>query len=197
MYDAFLRELEAIKTAALSASTILPKAMGGRVPTIARMPGQLSQHTKLTMLAGKSPMPASGKMLAVGNDLHYGENSIPQAVQSGPAALADTVPPPRRLKVAQPNVSMLRRIGENLVRHEDAHEIAGLGTLAIPSLDYAQARLRSAAAGDKSPDAVKKRRIMGSDAAEAAEVGGLGYLAAPLVAKTIMRRKGIPLPGAH
>lgn len=101
------------------------------------------------------------------------------------------------VKQGTANPSMLRRVGEHLVRHEDPHEIAGLGTLAVPGIDYAQARARALASGDTSPDATKKRRLLGPDASEAVELGGLGYLASPVAAKMIMKRRGIPLPGGH
>lgn len=62
------------------------------------------------------------------------------------------------------------------------NEIAGLGVLAVPSLDTLQAKARARFAGDRSEHAVEKRQLMGEGGHAALEVGGLGLLAAPAMA---------------
>jgi len=79
---------------------------------------------------------------------------------------------------------MLRSAGTNLVKHEDAHEIAGLASLALPSIDNIQARLRG---GDEEND----KHILPEYAHDAMEIGGLGYLAAPLIAKKGLGRAAV------
>lgn len=73
-------------------------------------------------------------------------------------------------------------VGEHLAKHDNAYDIAGLGVLAAPSVDKLQAHARARIAGDKSPDAVKKREHIGPVGDALAEVGGLGVLAAPVAA---------------
>lgn len=63
------------------------------------------------------------------------------------------------------------------------NEIAGLGVLAVPGLDTLQASVRARLAGDKGHDAVEKRHLLGEGAHAALDVGGLGMLAAPAIAK--------------
>ena len=59
-------------------------------------------------------------------------------------------------------------------------EIAGLGMLAVPSVDDMQAHVR--AIGDKSPDAVKKRTFLPKIVKPISELAGLGTLAVPAAA---------------
>ena len=61
-------------------------------------------------------------------------------------------------------------------------ELAGLATLAAPSIDDAQAHVRAGLAGDKSRDAVHKRTLLPSAAKPISEIGGLGVLALPSAA---------------
>ncbi len=65
----------------------------------------------------------------------------------------------------------------------DAAELAGLGVLAIPSLDHLQATARARLAKDQSHEGVEKRRFLGDTAGHLMEVGGLGILAAPYITK--------------
>lgn len=60
-----------------------------------------------------------------------------------------------------------------------ASELAGLGVLAVPSVDELQAHVRARVSGDKSKDAVEKRELLPSAAKPLMEIGGLGTLAAP------------------
>lgn len=64
----------------------------------------------------------------------------------------------------------------HLHKYEDAHEVAGLAALAAPSVDNLQAKARGST---KEND----KHLMSSGTHDAMEVGGLGYLAAPLIAK--------------
>jgi len=66
---------------------------------------------------------------------------------------------------------------------EHATELAGLGVLAVPGVDTLQAKMRS---GD-DPEHWKKKLLLGEDAHAAADVGGLGILAAPEVSKLLRR----------
>lgn len=63
------------------------------------------------------------------------------------------------------------------------NEVAGLGVLAVPGLDTLQASARARLAGDKGPEAVEKRHLLGQGAHAALDVGGLGLLAGPAAAK--------------
>jgi len=85
---------------------------------------------------------------------------------------------------------MLRSAGKNLVKHEDTHEIAGLGMLALPSLDNVQARFRG---GDENND----KHLLPGVAHDAMEIGGLTYLAAPMIAKKGLGPKAVRALGAH
>jgi hypothetical protein len=73
----------------------------------------------------------------------------------------------------------------------DAAELAGLGILALPSLDNLQARARAHFAKDKAPHAVERRQFLGEPAHDIMEVGGLGVLAAPY-AKKMLLKHGMP-----
>lgn len=72
---------------------------------------------------------------------------------------------------------------EHLHSNEGLHEIGGLGVLAIPGLDTIQAHLRARAEGDTSPEAIEKKQLLGEGTHSALDVGGLGYLMAPVAAK--------------
>ena len=63
------------------------------------------------------------------------------------------------------------------------NEVAGLGVLALPGLDTLQAKARARLAGDRSEHGAEKRQLMGEGAHAALDVGGLGMLAAPALAK--------------
>jgi len=66
---------------------------------------------------------------------------------------------------------------------EHLNEIGGLGVLAVPSIDKMQALARARIAGDRSEHAVEKRQLMGEGGHAALEVGGLGMLAGPALAR--------------
>jgi hypothetical protein len=61
-------------------------------------------------------------------------------------------------------------------------ELAGLGMLAAPSVDEAQAHARAAVAGDYNKAGVEKRTILPHIAKPLTEVAGLGVLAGPSIA---------------
>jgi hypothetical protein len=61
-------------------------------------------------------------------------------------------------------------------------EIAGLGVLAAPSLDEAQAHARAAVAGDYNKAGVEKRTLLPHVAKPATELAGLGMLMGPSIA---------------
>ena len=58
-------------------------------------------------------------------------------------------------------------------------ELAGLGVLAAPSIDEAQAHVRAGLARDYSAEGVKKRTVLPHAAKPISEIAGLGILAAP------------------
>jgi hypothetical protein len=68
-------------------------------------------------------------------------------------------------------------------RGEDWTELAGLGTLAVPSLDSAQAHARAGLAGDYNEKGVEKRTLLPHAAKPISEVAGLGTLAIPAAYK--------------
>lgn len=78
----------------------------------------------------------------------------------------------------------LRRFGNQLHKHEDAIELAGLGALAVPGLDTMQAHVR--AGPGASEHQIAKKRLLGEKTHAGADVGGLGVLAAPIVAKKLL-----------
>jgi hypothetical protein len=61
-------------------------------------------------------------------------------------------------------------------------ELAGLGMLAAPSIDEAQAHARAAVAGDYGKAGVEKRTLLPHAAKPLTEVAGLGVLAGPSIA---------------
>ncbi len=87
----------------------------------------------------------------------------------------------------------LARVGGALANpnvREHGTELAGLGILAAPGLDTLQAHARARLAGDKGPGAVEKRQFMGEAGHAAADVGGLGVLMGPEIAK-LMKHGGV------
>lgn len=70
-------------------------------------------------------------------------------------------------------------------------ELAGLGILAVPSMDHLQAWGRARLAGDKTEEGTEKRRFIGDAAGHAMEVGGLGILAAPEVKALLAKGQNI------
>jgi hypothetical protein len=79
-------------------------------------------------------------------------------------------------------------MAKNLMTAPNEHfghlnEVAGLGVLAVPGLDTLQSKLRARLAGDKSEHGAEKRQLLGEGAHAALDVGGLGMLAAPALAK--------------
>lgn len=75
---------------------------------------------------------------------------------------------------------LLGRLASSTGTHKA--ELAGLGVLAVPALDEAQAHARAGLAGDYNKAGVKKRTLLPHAAHSAAELGGLGILAAPSAA---------------
>ena len=73
----------------------------------------------------------------------------------------------------------LRRLGQDSAMHKT--ELAGLGILAVPSVDEAQAHVRAAIAGKKGPEEVEKRTFLPAAAKPISELAGLGTLAAPSI----------------
>jgi hypothetical protein len=61
-------------------------------------------------------------------------------------------------------------------------ELAGLGMLAAPSVDEAQAHARAALAGDYGKQGVEKRTLLPHVAKPLTEIAGLGVLAGPSIA---------------
>ena len=61
-------------------------------------------------------------------------------------------------------------------------ELGGLGILAAPSLDDAQAHVRAGLAGDYNAEGVKKRTVLPHAAKPISELAGLGVLAVPSAA---------------
>lgn len=66
---------------------------------------------------------------------------------------------------------------------EDATELAGLGILAAPSIDEAQAHARAALAHEYNKPGVKKRELLPHATKPITEVTGLGVLAVPSALK--------------
>lgn len=83
--------------------------------------------------------------------------------------------------------SGLRRFGEGLHKHEDAIELAGLGALAVPGLDTMQAHVRAGAGA--SEHQVAQKRLLSENTHAGADVGGLGVLAAPIIAGKLLGKK--------
>lgn len=81
--------------------------------------------------------------------------------------------------------SVGQTVGQNLVKHEDMHDVIGLGTLAAPIGDNIQARFRANLAGDKSEHGVEKRQFLSEPAHDVIEAGGLAHLAATPIAKML------------
>ena len=87
----------------------------------------------------------------------------------------------------------ISRVGSALTNpnvREHGTELAGLGILAAPGLDTLQAHARARLAGDRGPGAVEKRQFMGEAGHAAADVGGLGVLMGPEIAK-LMKHSGV------
>jgi hypothetical protein len=76
------------------------------------------------------------------------------------------------------------KVLQKLHAAEDPIELAGLGALAIPSIDEIQARVRG---GDK----YKGKLLLPESTHAPAEVAGLGILAAPTLAKQRLRALGL------
>jgi hypothetical protein len=72
---------------------------------------------------------------------------------------------------------LLGRLASEAGSHQ--MDLAGLGILAAPSIDEAQAHIRAGLAGDKTPGAVERRTVLPSAAKPAVELGGLATLAVP------------------
>jgi hypothetical protein len=68
-------------------------------------------------------------------------------------------------------------------RGEDWTELAGLGTLAVPSIDAAQAHIRAGLARDYNAEGVEKRTLLPHAVKPATEIAGLGTLAIPAAVK--------------
>lgn len=72
-------------------------------------------------------------------------------------------------------------LGKTLASEAGTHkaELAGLGILAAPSLDEAQAHARAAISGDYNKGGVEKRTVLPHAAKSVSELAGLGVLAGP------------------
>lgn len=81
----------------------------------------------------------------------------------------------------------LKDIMTSLAEGAGAHkaELTGLGMLAVPSLDDAQAHARAAVAGDYNKAGVEKRTLLPHAAKPISEIAGLGVLAGPSLAHLI------------
>lgn len=104
------------------------------------------------------------------------EQKYPSLLKAGGALqLAGTKLPP---------AGLLQRLGKGLASGggEHAAELAGLGILAVPSLDEMQAHIRAGVAGDYNKDGVKARAVLPHVAHPLMETAGLGVLAAPSIA---------------
>lgn len=69
-------------------------------------------------------------------------------------------------------------------------ELAGLGILAVPSVDELQAHTRAGVAGDYNKEGVKKREFLPALAHPAAEALGLGTLMAPEASHLLGKLRG-------
>lgn len=76
--------------------------------------------------------------------------------------------------------SVLKQLGGEAAGHKA--ELAGLGVLAVPSIDEAQAHARAALSGDYNKNGVEKRTILPRAMKPASEIAGLGILAGPSAA---------------
>ncbi len=96
------------------------------------------------------------------------------------------------IKTAGGFANTMRNIGSRLASEAGEHktEIAGLGVLAIPSVDELQAHARAAVAGDYNKPGVEKREVLPHVAKPLTDAVGLGMLAGPSIAHL----KGL---GAH
>jgi hypothetical protein len=82
-------------------------------------------------------------------------------------------------------MGLLQRFGQGALEHKT--ELAGLGILAAPSVDEAQAHIRAGLAGDYNHEGVKKRTLLPSAVKPATEIGGLGVLALPSAAHLLSK----------
>lgn len=73
--------------------------------------------------------------------------------------------------------SKLAPLAEGAAAHKA--ELAGLGILAAPSIDEAQAHARAAIHGDYDKGGVKRRMVLPHVAKPLTDLAGLGVLAAP------------------
>jgi len=78
-----------------------------------------------------------------------------------------------------------RVIGALANRFSHPLDLAGLGALAVPSVDQLQAHGRAALAGNYNKEEVKKREFLPHVAHPLLELGGLGMIAAPVAAQAI------------
>ena len=83
--------------------------------------------------------------------------------------------------------SIGRRIGEHLHKYENPYEVGGLGLLAGIGADRVQAHAR--AGKGATDEQIEHKQLMGETGHAAADVAGLGILAAPLIAKRAITGK--------
>jgi hypothetical protein len=85
-------------------------------------------------------------------------------------------------------MSLIERIGKSA----PALNTAGLGILAVPSIDSAQAHIRAGLAKDYNQEGVEKRTLLPHAVKPATEIGGLGVLALPEIAHLMGKRAMSP-----
>lgn len=175
---------------ATNAATMPPPPQSGIFPTAARgvvqSPGPVTANSGRAYAASRAALAAPkrpGIMMKVGEDPGHGlpGHDHKASVEKLRAAMKEKHP--HLLAKTADMASMMGTIkntagsvGKHLIQHEDAHEIAGLGALAVPSIDSLQARLRG---GNEE----NSKQILPESVHDAMEIGGLGYLAAPMIAK--------------
>jgi len=121
-----------------------------------------------------------GSMMGGGGAESYGAAKLPTSFQAPPVAGS--------MKMA----GVLSRVGKALASEAGTHkaELAGLGILAAPSIDEAQAHIRAGLSRDKSHDAVEKRTLLHPGMKPASELAGLGVLAGPSLAHLMGKHAG-------
>lgn len=119
---------------------------------------------------------------------------MPMGMGSPPGMVAGM--PSSAMKMASPlsNIPISLKaeagLGERLtkaVANRFSHplDLAGLGALAVPSVDQLQAHGRAALGGTYNKEEVKKREFLPHVAHPLLELGGLGLIAAPVAAQAL------------
>lgn len=129
------------------------------------------------------------ELTKIAADVSEGKDEVLKDIAKKFPALVKKEPEEKSASVVGAAKELGTKALKHLEKHEAIHEVAGLGALAVPSIDTLQAKLRARLAGDKSEHGAEKRKLMGEGAHAATEIGGLGYLAAPVVAKRLLHGK--------